>query len=179
MDKQKAIQIINSAPVGWAYYSELRNRFFIRHKDNDITDWYRMNEGKWKECIPLHETIESMMPKSEILKITLEGEEMKNAGDNLILGCEDSKCDEWPCVGDEVKTRFGEGIIKLPKDVKGCYVISIKGNYHQLKRDEFINKKTPEEELRDDIVQLIDDADGLSSHALALSLMDKFNIKPQ
>ncbi len=27
---------------------------------------------------------------------------MKNAGDNLVLGCEDSKCDEWPKVGDEV-----------------------------------------------------------------------------
>jgi len=27
---------------------------------------------------------------------------MKNNGDNLVLGCEDSKCEEWPCVGDEV-----------------------------------------------------------------------------
>ena len=342
IDKKKAVEIIKDAPAGWGYYSELRNRFFIENRDNNFSDWYRSDAGKWKECIPLHETIESMIPKSEILKIA-EGEEMKypyigqwkepeltvlfvancegfevenaqnykrdwsereytnitreylantygevqspehaefiielaelhglkvwfpsdglkrithfacahgeismhshncegivraanlkqitiplppkqiqtttpeeefemeqimkNAGDNLVLGCEDSKCDEWPQVGDEVLIcnikpdsrviDFNNEKVKViakTKDERGT-VLTVSNPFQGIGAIMFISKhvkkpKTPEEELRDEIVQTIhDDVYGgvyekQYLEVFANVLMSKYNItkKPQ
>ncbi|ANI22059.1 hypothetical protein PP586_gp42 [Pseudoalteromonas phage vB_PspS-H40/1] len=105
----------------------------------------------------------------------------KNAGDNLVLGCEDSKCDEWPCVNDEVLTSDGNGVVRLLPDSKGYYVVSVNGEYYQYQIDELSKPKTPEEELRDDVAQLIDGAAIIESKFLARALMAKYNItkKPQ
>lgn len=67
-------------------------------------------------------------------------------------GCE--SVDEWPKVGDDVQTNFGKGVVELPPDVKGCFVVQVNGGYLQLKRDEFSKPKTPEQELRDELVEL-------------------------
>lgn len=42
-------------------------------------------------------------------------------------------CDGWPKVGDEVQTNFGKGVVELPPDVKGCFVVQVNGGYLQLK----------------------------------------------
>ena len=104
---------------------------------------------------------------------------MKNNGDNLVLGCEDSNC-EWPCIGDEVHTNFGKGVVKLLPDSKFCYVIEINGNYHQLKHNELSKPKTLGEELRDDLIELYCTA-GYETEKYIDLVMHKYNItkKPQ
>ena len=78
-----------------------------------------------------------------------EVKEMKNNGDNLVLGCEESKCKEWPCVNDEVLTSDGNGVVRLLPDSKGYYVVSVNGEYYQYQIDELSKPKTPAEELRE------------------------------
>lgn len=110
----------------------------------------------------------------------------KNNGDNLIFGDAD-KCEEWPCVGDEVETSDGNGVVKLLPDSKGYYVVSVDGEYYQYLIDELSKPKTPEEELRDEIIRVIHDdvyngMYGKESFAVfADALMSKFEItkKPQ
>ena len=114
------------------------------------------------------------------------------AGHNLVFAS--SECKEWPCVGDEVLIDMSGYNVVYGRNVDGliCKVLSIfkddDTTVYAVNRDGvnycFIRgllkkPKTPEEALRDDIAQLIDDADGLSSHVLALALMDKYNITPK
>ena len=104
--------------------------------------------------------------------------------------------DEWPQVGDEVlidvsgcDVIYGKNIDGLTAVVRSIfkdgeatvYAVSRDGACYCFTGGILKKPKTPEEELRDDIVQLIDGADGLSSHVLALALMGKYNItkKPQ
>lgn len=141
-----------------------------------------------------------MIPKSEILKAA-EGEEMKNAGDNLILGCEDSKCDEWPCVGDEVSLRYkfdSKQIMHTGKlrYLSGNHIIietDKNSDYHCHRCDWSIEKpKTPEEELRDEVTEAVWKANDLWTNTkevqqvsvqefVTTKILDKYNItkKPQ
>lgn len=82
---------------------------------------------------------------------------MKNAGDNLVLGCEDSKCDEWsPKVGGEVLTgddNKGIMIVSKPDD-HNMVVVECKSHdygkfYRVVKLSDLSKPKTPEEELFD------------------------------
>ncbi|QDP52625.1 MAG: hypothetical protein Tp185DCM00d2C31949991_10 [Prokaryotic dsDNA virus sp.] len=100
------------------------------------------------------------------------------AGHNLVFA--GGECKEWPCVNDEVAwgNKVCSGIIKAI-DGNLAWIKNEHGNYVTEYIDKLKKPKTPEEALRDDIVQLIDDADGLSSHVLALALMDKYNITPK
>tara|TARA_R110002124_G_C8974544_1_gene515780 strand:- start:31596 stop:32288 length:693 start_codon:yes stop_codon:yes gene_type:complete len=115
-------------------------------------------------------------------------EPLKNAGDNLILGCEDSKCDEWPKVGSIVTwgNKSVKGEVKALSDglawIKNEY-----GNYCSEYVSSLQKPKTPEEELRDDIMQTIHDDvynrayEKQSLEVFANALMSKYNItkKPQ
>ncbi len=112
---------------------------------------------------------------------------MKNAGDNLVLGCEDSKC-EWPCVGSIVTwgNKSVKGEVKALSDglawIKNEY-----GNYCSEYVSSLQKPKTPEEELRDDIVQTIHDDVYQGAYekqyleVFANALMSNYNItkKPQ
>lgn len=71
---------------------------------------------------------------------------------------EPEKESEWPAVGDEVVTPDGKGVVKLPKDSTGCYVVSINAVYLQYNLMEMEKPKTPEEELRGELVDIIDNA---------------------
>lgn len=77
------------------------------------------------------------------------------------LPSECESVDEWPKVGDEVQTSDGVGTVKLLPDSKGYYVISIKDEYYQYQLDELSKIKTPEQELRDELVEFIDRNDSV------------------
>ena len=105
---------------------------------------------------------------------------LKNNGDNLILGCEDSKCEEWPCVNDDVEYRnckwkvaakYKHMLMLVTPDDCGFSLAEIK---------EVKKPKTPEEELRDDIEYAIHHFEG-DKVAGRKWLMNKYNItkKPQ
>lgn len=113
-------------------------------------------------------------------------DQLKNAGDNLILGCEDSKCNEWPQVGDEVQTSVGNGAIALGEDKNGMYIVMIDGCYRAMAIDALKKPKTPEEELRDDLMDMATTAMSNNDfdlehncYYLVSGLMKKYNIKPQ
>ena len=107
---------------------------------------------------------------------------MKNNGDNLVLGCEDSKCEEWPCVNDDVEYRnckwkvaakYKHMLMLVTLDDCGFAVAEIK---------EVKKPKTPEEELRDDIkkaVYLVSEGEEDSLHITLI--LSKYNNtkKPQ
>jgi len=125
---------------------------------------------------------------------------MKNNGDNLVLGCEDSKCEEWPCVGDEVvftdllqhydqykddycnktskviarfKSSQGE-FITVHREY--CAVMTVRVD-RILQDGALVKPKTPEEELRDDIkkaVYLVSEGEEDSLHIT--SILSKYNI---
>ena len=92
----------------------------------------------------------------------------QNTGDNKSARRVESNSDEWPKVGDLVQTNFGKGLVSLLPDIKGCYVISVNGNYLQLKLDELKKPKTPEEELRDEFAKDLDSI-YLSSDVISVS----------
>ena len=116
---------------------------------------------------------------------------MKNNGDNLILGCEDSKCEEWPQIGDEViifnqHNELRGELLALTKEY--AIISQHYGEQHlHLSGCKFKKPKTPEEELRDDIVQTIHDDVYHGAYekqplvVFADALMTKYNItkKPQ
>lgn len=83
-----------------------------------------------------------------------DNDSLKNNGDNLMFGGAD-KCEEWPCVNDEVLTSDGNGVVKLLPDSKGYYVVSINGEYYQYQLYELEKPKTTEQELRDEIINCI------------------------
>lgn len=111
----------------------------------------------------------------------------ENAGMNLIFGDAD-KCKEWPCVNDEVLTSDGKGVVRLLSDSKGYYVVSVDGEYYQYQIDELSKPKTPEQELRDELKEIIHTAmtnnfgflNGTDSK-LVDYMIDSYNItkKPQ
>lgn len=68
--------------------------------------------------------------------------------------CDKQESSDWPQIGDEVQTSDGVGIVELLPDTKGYYVVSVGGEYYQYQIDELSKPKTPEDELRDDIVWL-------------------------
>ena len=102
---------------------------------------------------------------------------MKNNGDNLILGCEDSKCEEWPCANDEVEyigckwkvaAKYKHMLMLVTPDDCSFAVAEIK---------EVKKPKTPAEELRDDIkkaVYLVSEGEEDSLHIT--SILSKYNI---
>ena len=105
---------------------------------------------------------------------------MKNNGDNLVLGCEDSKCEEWPCANDEVEyigckwkvaAKYKHMLMLVTLDDCGFAVAEIK---------EVKKPKTPEEELRDDLIELYCTA-GYETEKYIDLIMHKYNItkKPQ
>lgn len=113
--------------------------------------------------------------------------EINEAGHNLVFAA--SECKEWPCINDTVQPiddKYNHGTCEVVKvktndsGVKMALVYSLEDSYPFWSPISELQKpKTPEEALRDDIVQLIDDADGLSSHVLALALLQKYNITPK
>ncbi len=133
-------------------------------------------------------------------------EPLKNAGDNLILGCDsqlpksnveaempsvkECKGDEWPQVGDEV-VAYDIGferemtMIYRGKNKNNSSIVEFEnGNVILLGFEGKIKKpKPPEEELRDELTDLAfnqfnDDSYDLTHNAyyLASSLIDKYNI---
>lgn len=148
------------------------------------TDIFANNEESRLITIPL--------PPKQIQTATSEEEFemqqiMKNNGDNLVLGCEESKCEEWPKVGDKFIHK-GELVTCISKGVmsKGDEVITFEGA-DKLSHgscwniDVWVKKpKTPEEELRDDIEYVIHHFEG-DKVAGRKWLMNKYNItkKPQ
>ena len=118
------------------------------------------------------EQINIPLPPKQIQTATPEEFEMKqimkNAGDNLVLGCEDSKCDEWPCLGDEVLVcssarRLAEIKGKAVKVIGKCShsdgstIITVEHSslgVFAVTEGPWIKKpKTPEEELRDNAIK--------------------------
>lgn len=127
---------------------------------------------------------------------------MKNAGDNLVLGCEDSKCDEWPCVGDEVlvcpnSRRLMEIRGKVVKVIGKCThsdgstIITVEHSslgVFAVANGSWIKKpKTPEEELRDDLIEYLNELGSSARYCFggnelaADELLKSYNItkKPQ
>jgi len=114
---------------------------------------------------------------------------MKNNGDNLVLGCEDSKCEEWPCVGDEVcykNSGNSKGVV-LAIDGSVAWVKDNSGGYSILKIENLVKPKTPEEELRDEIELIIkesideDYSPSANAEHITGEILSKYNItkKPQ
>ena len=66
--------------------------------------------------------------------------------------CGNKESSEWPQIGSKAQTSDGVGIVELLPDTKGYYVVSVGGEYYQYQIDELSKPKTPEEELRDDIL---------------------------
>ena len=145
------------------------------------------NDGEKLITIPL--------PPKQIQTATSEEEFemqqiMKNNGDNLVLGCEDSKREEWPCVGDKFIHK-GELVTCISKGVmsKGDEVITFEGA-DKLSHgscwniDAWVKKpKTPEEELREWLQERIGYgiASGFDCDAIAHDLLHHLKItkKPQ
>ena len=136
-------------------------------------------------------TCDDFVQDAERLRKTMEAinkyDAMKNNGDNLIFGDAD-KCEEWPCVNDEVLTSDGNGVVKLLPDSKGYYVVSVIDEYYQYQVDDLSKPKTPEQELRDELKEIIHTAmtnnfgflNGTDSK-LVDYMIDNYNItkKPQ
>lgn len=119
---------------------------------------------------------------------------MKNAGDNLVLGCEDSKCDEWPCLGDDAISNDGSKVTVrcIVRDLAWCERAESSMQMITMHICNLRKPKTPEEELRDDITEVVWKANDLwtstkeAQHVsvqefVAAKIMDKYNItkKPQ
>lgn len=64
--------------------------------------------------------------------------------------------DEWPVIGDRVQTSIGEGEIKLMPDGRGLYIACVDGDYYAFSIEQLSKPKTPEQELRDDLMEFID-----------------------
>ena len=127
---------------------------------------------------------------------------MKNAGDNLVLGCEDSKCDEWPKIGDEVlvypnSRRNMEIRDKVVKVIGKCThsdggtILTVEHSslgVFAVAEGSWIKKpKTPEEELRDEIELIIkesldeDYSPSANAEHIRSEILSRYNItkKPQ
>lgn len=88
---------------------------------------------------------------------------------------------EWPQIGVEVcykESGNSKGVV-LAIDEDIAWVKNSHGGYSILEIKSLVKLKTPEEELRDHIVHLIDDSKriGVNSCVLALHLMSELDIK--
>lgn len=127
------------------------------------------------------------------------------AGHNLVFAA--SECKEWPCVGDEVLIDMSGYDVVYGRNVDGliCKVLSIfkdddttvyavnrDGVNYCFIRDLLKKPKTPEEALRDDLINrissylavipgLLDNPDEAmyASHQAACELLTKYNITPK
>ena len=149
------------------------------------TDIFANNEESRLITIPL--------PPKQIQTATSEEEFemqqiMKNNGDNLVLGCDDSNCEEWPCANDEVEyigckwkvaAKYKHMLMLVTPDDCSFAVAEIK---------EVKKPKTPEEELRDELDECISDfqcqyheREDIEYERLAGYILSKYNItkKPQ
>lgn len=195
----------NNIEVCKSFRSGLFFNFYMR-KDIDKLVLFFFHEDKAKEegekqiTIPLPpKQIQTATPEEEFEMTQI----MKNAGDNLVLGCEDSKCDKWPKIGDEVLIyskfrRLAEIKGKAVKVIGKCNhsdgstIITVEHSslgVFAVAEGSWIKKpKTPEEELRDDIIDLTLSHMENKSHPIEANayylfsdLIDKYNItkKPQ
>lgn len=113
------------------------------------------------------------------------------AGHNLVFAS--SECKEWPCVNDEVTwgNKVCSGIIKAI-DGNLAWIKNEHGNYVTEYIDKLQKPKTPEEVLRDDLINrissylavipgLLDNPDEAmyASHQAACELLTKYNITPK
>jgi len=137
-----------------------------------------MKDGRKQITIPLPPESNVNTPEEDFEMTQVA----KNNGDNLIFGDAD-KCKEWPCVNDEVETDDGVGVVKLMQDVRGYYVVSVNGEYYQYQIDELSKPKTPEQELRDELISAMDNSNTAFQYAeyLAKYLLDQYTLtkKPQ
>jgi len=109
----------------------------------------------------------------------ITGEPEEDAGMNLIFGDSD-KCKEWPCVGSKVTwgNKSVSGEVKAISEglawIKNEY-----GNHCTEYLSALSKPKTPEEELRDDIIEIIESSPS-SDYAMDV-IAEKYNItkKPQ
>ena len=112
---------------------------------------------------------------------------MKNNGDNLVLGCEDSKREEWPQIGDEViifnqHNELRGELLALTKEY--AIISQHYGEQHlHLSGCKFKKPKTPEEELRDELDECISDfqcqyheREDIEYERLAGYILSKYNI---
>ena len=83
-------------------------------------------------------------------------EKLQEADDYQVISFvdDDSLDDEWPKVGDEVYLKCGSGIIKLPKDNEGFYIVEVNGGYtackaYEMKKDK---PKTEDEILAEELI---------------------------
>ncbi len=147
------------------------------------------NVGSKKITIPLppkfNKTSEILNPSNADVKFS-NTEPLKNAGDNLILGCEESKCDEWPQVND--KAEYGNGVIVTIIATDGEYAwVSCRPSDREkpctVRISELQKPKTPEEELRDWMHERIGYgiASGFDCEQITHDLLHHLNItkKPQ
>lgn len=188
------IGLAENAGLDVGTYSEKRDSYFYTGDDyTGFTDSESLASNLDEKLITIP------LPPKQIQTAAQEEEFemdriMKNAGDNLILGCEDSKCDEWPKVGDEVEFPTGRGVLIVSKpDEQGIVIVKSLdedfGNVYKRVSLKAIKKpKTSEEELRDDIIELTLGHMENKSHPIEANayylfsdLMSKYNItkKPQ
>ena len=151
---------------------ELHLDFFDKHLAKD--------SGEKQITIPLPpKQIQTATPEEEFEMKQI----MKNAGDNLVLGYEDSKRDEWPCI-DEGVTHPVCGLCKVisPADSRGVVAVISEDGFNVLVfKSDLIKPKTPEEELRDDLINDLSIMQRESNGYTADALLAKYNItkKPQ
>lgn len=114
---------------------------------------------------------------------------MKENGDNLHFSGED-KCKEWPCVGDEVSFPSGKGILMLNQDSSGVVIVKSTeeeslGEYKRVALNRLRKPKTPEEELRDELICEMDDSNtayqyaGYLAEAIIKGEIKSLEYKPQ
>lgn len=143
--------------------------------------YYQEKVGKRLITIPLPPESNTNTPEEDFEMTQVA----KNNGDNLIFGGDD-KCKEWPCVNDEVLTSDGKGVVRLLSDSKGYYVVSINDEYYQYQLYQLEKPKTPEQELRDELVELalshIENKEHpieANAYYLVSEIIEKYIKKPQ
>lgn len=180
-------------PIRSNYSGSVDNYFnFYFEDENLVLSFWEVvgacsNLGEKQIAIPLPpKQTQTSTPEEEFEMEQI----MKNAGDNLVLGCEDSKCDEWPKIGDEVlvypnSRRNMEIRGKVVKVIGKCThsdgstIITVEHSslgVFAVANGSWIKKpKTPEEELRDEIADIIDNAS--CSEQAAEYIVETYGIK--
>lgn len=169
---------------------------------NELLFWgdesHASSKGKKQITIPLPPKAECKTPvfhADEIRVINQFGETMTyvntsleglpEAGHNLVFAA--SECKEWPCVNDEVTwgNKVCSGIIKAI-DGNLAWIKNEHGNYVTEYIDKLQKPKTPEEALRDDIIELTLSHMENKSHPIEANayylfseLLTKYNITPK
>lgn len=87
--------------------------------------------------------------KEKVVKLATDYKQI-----TIPLPAECESVDEWPKVGDEVYLKCGSGIIKLPKDNEGFYIVEVNGDYtackaYEMKKDK---PKTEDEILAEELI---------------------------